>query len=126
MAGHDLDRRRLPSDGAIAANAHAMARYAALCQEAGVVPIVEPEVLMDDHGLAACEAATGRTLDALYSALATARIDLPGSLLKVNMVVPGKGCATQDDDVVIAEATVGCLTAHVPPRCPASCSCRGA
>ena len=81
----------LPSDGAIAANAHAMARYAALCQEAGVVPIVEPEVLMDgDHGLAACEAATGRTLDALYSALATARIDLPGSLLKVNMVVPGR------------------------------------
>ncbi|MGZ8598124.1 MAG: class I fructose-bisphosphate aldolase [Actinomycetota bacterium] len=109
----------LPTDGAIGANAHAMARYAALCQEAGVVPIVEPEVLMDgDHDLAACEAATGRTLDALYAALATARIDLPGSLLKVNMVVPGKARATQDDDVSIAEATIRCLTAHVPTEVP--------
>ena len=109
----------LPTDGAIDANAHAMARYAALCQEAGIVPIVEPEVLMDgDHDLVACEAATGRTLDALYLALAEARVDLPGSLLKVNMVVPGKGCATQDDDATIAEATVRCLTAHVPAEVP--------
>jgi fructose-bisphosphate aldolase class I len=109
----------LPSDGAIEANAHAMARYAALCQEAGVVPIVEPEVLMDgDHDLAACEAATGRTLTALYRALDAARVDLPGSLLKVNMVVPGKGCATQDDDEAIAEATIRCLTVHVPAQVP--------
>ncbi|MGZ8631367.1 MAG: class I fructose-bisphosphate aldolase [Actinomycetota bacterium] len=109
----------LPTDGAIDANAHAMGRYAALCQEAGIVPIVEPEVLMDgDHDLAACEAATGRTLEALYGALADARIDLPGSLLKVNMIVPGKGCPTQDDDLVIAEATVRCLTAHVPADVP--------
>jgi fructose-bisphosphate aldolase class I len=109
----------LPTDGAIEANAHAMARYAALSQEADVVPIVEPEVLMDgDHDLAACEHATGRTLEALYGALAEARVDLPGSLLKVNMIVPGKGCATQDDDVAIAEATIRCLTDHVPAEVP--------
>jgi fructose-bisphosphate aldolase class I len=109
----------LPTDGAIEANAHAMARYAALCQEAGLVPIVEPEVLMDgDHDLAACEGATGRTLDALYAALATARVELPGTLLKVNMVVPGAAHAAQDDDATIAEATVRCLTAHVPGAVP--------
>ncbi|MEX1263510.1 MAG: class I fructose-bisphosphate aldolase [Actinomycetota bacterium] len=109
----------VPAAAAIDANAHAMARYAALCQEAGVVPIVEPEILMDgDHDIGACEAATGRTLDSLYRALAEARVDLPGSLLKVNMIVPGKGCATQDDDVTIAEATIRCLTACVPAEVP--------
>ncbi len=108
-----------PTGSAIDANAHAMARYAALCQEAGVVPIVEPEVLMDgDHDIAACERATSHTLDALYPELAAARVDLPGSLLKVNMVVPGKGNATQDDDRAIAEATIGCLVAHVPAEVP--------
>ena len=109
----------LPTDYAIDANAHAMARYAALCQEAEVVPIVEPEVLMDgDHDLAACEQATGRTLAALYRELERARIDLAGSLLKVNMVVPGKGAAVQDDDVAIAEATIRCLQEHVPADVP--------
>jgi fructose-bisphosphate aldolase class I len=109
----------LPTAEAIGANAHAMARYAALCQEADIVPIVEPEILMDgDHDMAACEDATGRTLDALYAELAAARVDLPGSLLKVNMIVPGKGCATQDDDRTIAEATIRCLTAHVPDAVP--------
>jgi fructose-bisphosphate aldolase, class I len=108
-----------PTDGAIDANAHAMARYAALCQEAGVVPIVEPEILMDgDHTIDACESATARTLDALYRSLATARVDLAGSLLKVNMVVPGASCSTQDDDAAIAEATLRCLTAHVPAEVP--------
>jgi fructose-bisphosphate aldolase class I len=109
----------LPTEGAIDANAHAMARYAALCQEAGVVPIVEPEILMDgDHPIDACETATARTLDALYAALAAARVDLAGSLLKVNMVVPGAGCPTQDDDATIADATLRCLTAHVPADVP--------
>ena len=109
----------LPTEGAIDANAHAMARYAALCQEAGVVPIVEPEILMDgDHPIDACETATARTLDALYAALAAARVDLVGSLLKVNMVVPGAGCPTQDDDATIADATLRCLTAHVPADVP--------
>jgi fructose-bisphosphate aldolase class I len=109
----------LPTDWSIEADAHAMARYAALCQEASIVPIVEPEVLMDgDHDLAACEAATGRTLGALYRALDAARVDLSGSLLKVNMVVPGSAAAAQDDDVEIARATVRCLSAHVPAEVP--------
>jgi fructose-bisphosphate aldolase, class I len=108
-----------PTDFAIHANAHGMARYAALCQEADIVPIVEPEILMDgDHDLAACESATGRTLAALYEQLAAHRVDLPGSLLKVNMVVPGKGHAVQDDDGTIAEATIRCLEAHVPAEVP--------
>jgi fructose-bisphosphate aldolase, class I len=108
-----------PTDFAILANAHGMARYAALCQEAGIVPIVEPEILMDgDHDIAACASATSRTLDALYEQLAAHRVDLPGSLLKVNMVVPGKGNVAQDDDVSIAKATIDVLTAHVPAEVP--------
>jgi fructose-bisphosphate aldolase class I len=108
-----------PTNFAIDANAHAMARYAALCQEADIVPIVEPEILMDgDHDLAACEDATGRTLAALYRQLAAHRVELPGSLLKVNMIVPGKGNAVQDDDRAIAEATIRCLTTHVPAEVP--------
>ena len=108
-----------PTDFAILANAHAMARYAALCQEADIVPIVEPETLMDgDHDIAACEDATARTLIALYEQMAAHRVDLPGSLLKVNMVVPGKGNATQDDDRAIAEATIRTLVAHVPAEVP--------
>jgi fructose-bisphosphate aldolase class I len=108
-----------PTDFAILANAHGMARYAALCQEADIVPIVEPEILMDgDHDLAACASATSRTLDALYEQLVADRVDLPGSLLKVNMVVPGKGSAVQDDDDAIAKATIETLTAHVPVEVP--------
>ena len=108
-----------PTDFAILANAHAMARYAALCQEAEIVPIVEPETLMDgDHDIAACEDATARTLDVLYDQMAAHRTDLPGTLLKVNMVVPGKGNATQVDDRAIAEATIRTLLAHVPAEVP--------
>ncbi len=109
----------LPSEYAVVANMHAMARYAALCQEAEIVPIVEPEILMDgDHPLEACEEATGRTLGELYRQLAAARVDLPGTLLKVNMMVPGKASSAQGSDVEIAEATVRCLLAHVPPDVP--------
>jgi fructose-bisphosphate aldolase, class I len=109
----------IPTGFAIDANAHAMARYAALCQEADIVPIVEPEILMDgDHPIAACEEATGRTLDALYRQMVAHRLDLPGTLLKVNMVVPGKGNAVQDDDATIAAATIRCLAEHVPPTVP--------
>jgi fructose-bisphosphate aldolase class I len=109
----------LPSGFAILANMHAMARYAALCQEAGLVPIVEPEILLDGgHDLAACEAATGRTLAVLYEQLAAHRVDLPGTLLKVNMVVPGKKHPVQDDDPTIAKATIACLSAHVPADVP--------
>jgi fructose-bisphosphate aldolase class I len=109
----------MPTVFAIMANAHAMARYAALCQEADLVPIVEPEILMDgDHGIAACEDATARTLDALYEQLAAHRVDLPGTLLKVNMIAPGKGSPAQAADRAIAEATVRTLTAHVPVEVP--------
>jgi fructose-bisphosphate aldolase class I len=108
-----------PTDLAVLANGHAMARYAALCQEAAIVPIVEPETLMDgDHELAACEGATGRALDGLYEQLRDHRVDLAGSLLKVNMVVPGKGAAAQVDDRTIAEATIRTLRAHVPEEVP--------
>jgi fructose-bisphosphate aldolase, class I len=104
-----------PTDFAVLANGHAMARYAALCQEAGIVPIVEPEVLMDgDHDIAACEDATGRALDALYAQMSDHRVDLAGTLLKVNMVVSGKDAATQADDSTIAQATLRTLKAHVP------------
>jgi len=108
-----------PTDFAIAANAHAMARYAALCQEADVVPIVEPEILMDGpHDIDACEDATGRTLDALFAQMREHRLDLPGSLLKVNMVVPGKAARIHVDDHQVAEATIRCLLAHVPAELP--------
>ena len=86
----------LPSRYCVRVNVQALARYAALCQEAGIVPIVEPEVLMDtDHSLDACYDATARTLQALYAELAAQRVDLEGTLLKPNMVIPGKGNADQ-------------------------------
>jgi fructose-bisphosphate aldolase class I len=109
----------MPTELAIHVNAHAMARYAALCQEAGLVPIVEPEVLMDgDHHIDACEAATGRSLDALYRELEEQRIELPGTLLKVNMVLCGTACDTQAGHREVAESTVRCLGAHVPREVP--------
>src|SRR5213593_1972261 len=81
----------IPTSACVEANAHALARYAALCQEADIVPIVEPEILMDGpHDITACEDATGRTLDALFAQMTSHRLDLPGTLLKVNMIVPGK------------------------------------
>ena len=83
----------IPTDGCIHANAHALARYAALCQEAGLVPIVEPEVLMDaDNTIETCDDVTGRTLRALYAALYEHDVHLRGTLLKPNMVIAGKGC----------------------------------
>ena len=109
----------LPTPGAMKANAHAMARYAALCQEAGIVPIVEPEILMDgSHDLAACEAATAATLKLLFLELAASRVDLAGSLLKVNMVVPGSKAPVQESDDKIAEATIRCLASTVPAEVP--------
>jgi fructose-bisphosphate aldolase, class I len=108
-----------PTEFAVLANGHAMARYAALCQEAEIVPIVEPEVLMDgDHDIAACEAATGRALEVLFTQLLQHRVDLSGTLLKVNMVLPGKGSAEQVDDATIADATLRTLMAYVPKDVP--------
>ena len=100
-------------------NAQALARYAALCQEAGIVPIVEPEVLMDtDHSIDACYDATARTLQALYAELAVQRVDLEGTLLKPNMVIPGKGNADQASPERIASATLDCFRRHVPAVVP--------
>ena len=110
---------RLPSRYCVRVNAQALARYAALCQEAGIVPIVEPEVLMDtDHSLEACFDATARTLQALFAELSTQRVDLEGTLLKPNMVIPGKGNADQASPERIARATLDCFRRHVPAAVP--------
>ena len=108
-----------PTDTAIAVNAHAMARYAALCQEADIVPIVEPEILMDgDHTIAACEDATAQTLQVLYEQMHQQRVDLAGSLLKVNMVLSGTESSVQAGSKEVAESTIRCLTANVPATVP--------
>lgn len=111
--------RDLPTEFCLAANAHALARYAALCQEAGIVPIVEPEVLMDgDHDLARCAAVTARTLDLTFEQLKAHRVDFTGMVLKPNMVVPGEDCPRQASVAEVAEATLKCLKAHVPATVP--------
>ena len=109
----------LPTEFAIDANAHAMARYAALCQEAGLVPIVEPEVLMDgDHTIERCEEVTTRTLQAAFREMTRHRLDLAGALLKVNMVLSGKDCPVQTSHEEVAERTVRSLGATVPVELP--------
>ena len=109
----------LPTDAAVDLNVHAMARYAALCQEADIVPIVEPEILMEgDHTIDACEDATARTLRALYGQLQRQRVDPAGSLLKVNMVLSGAESPVQAGPREVAEATVACLVANVPAEVP--------
>ena len=109
------DARNAPSRGCIEANAHALARYAALCQEADIVPIVEPEVLMDGaHTLARCAEVTERTLNAVFDALRTQRVLLEGMILKPNMVVPGLKCPTQAGVDEVANATVQVFRRSVP------------
>jgi fructose-bisphosphate aldolase class I len=109
----------IPTDACIAANAHALARYAALCQEAGIVPIVEPEVLMDaDNSLETCQEVTTRTLHATFDQLYELAVDLRGTLLKPNMVIPGKGCSDQSSAARIAEATVDTFRGVVPAAIP--------
>ncbi len=105
----------IPSTTCIAANVHALARYAAICQEAGIVPIVEPEVLMDgDHTIERCEQVTEWTLNALYEALYINRVSLEGSVLKPSMVISGKSCARQAGVDEVAERTVRILKRTVP------------
>ena len=109
----------IPSSTAIAANAHALARYAAICQEAGLVPIVEPEVLMDgDHTIERCEQVTEWTLNAVYEALYMSRVSLEGSVLKPSMVISGKKCARQAGVDEVAERTVRILKRTVPAAVP--------
>lgn len=105
----------IPSSTCIAANAHALARYAAICQAAGLVPIVEPEVLMDgDHTIERCEEVTEWTLNAVYEALYMNRVTLEHTVLKPSMVISGKACARQAGVEEVAERTVRILKRTVP------------
>ena len=109
----------LPSDYAIGCNAHALARYGALCQEGGLVPIIEPEVLMDgDNDIDACYEATLRTHRRVFSELAAQQIDLEGMILKPNMVISGKGSSTQASAEEVAERTLHLLYRTVPAAVP--------
>jgi len=109
----------IPTEGCIDANAHALARYAAICQEAGLVPIVEPEVLMDGaHDLQRCFEVTERVLHAVFNQLHCQRVMLEGMILKPNMVLPGKDCPHQSDATQIADATIRCLRRTIPAAVP--------
>ncbi len=109
----------LPSGYCIDVNAHALARFAALSQEAGLVPIIEPEVLMDGgHGISACAAATGRALRAVYAACAVQGVHLPGSLLKPNMVLSGKDAGERAGAGTVAAETLRVFAETVPAAVP--------
>jgi fructose-bisphosphate aldolase class I len=109
----------IPSMTAISVNAHALARYAALCQEAQIVPIVEPEVLMDgDHDIDRCYEVTQRVLNKTFGELRVQRVALEGMILKPNMAVSGKKCSTQASVEEVAEKTIRLLKACVPAAVP--------
>jgi fructose-bisphosphate aldolase class I len=109
----------LPSRGCLEANAQALARYAALCQEAGLVPVVEPEVMMaGDHTLERCHAVTEDTLRCVFGHLSMQGVLLEGMVLKPNMVLPGLDCVKQEAVDVVAAATVQCLRRAVPAAVP--------
>jgi fructose-bisphosphate aldolase class I len=109
----------LPSRGCLEANAQALARYAALCQEAGLVPIVEPEVLMDGgHTLQRCKEVTEDVLRTVFSQLYAQGVMLEGMILKPNMVLPGLDCSRQESVDEVADATVSCLLRAVPAAVP--------
>ena len=109
----------IPSRGCIEANAQALARYAALCQEAGLVPVVEPEVLMDgEHTLERCCEVTEEVLRTVFNQLYTQRVMLEGMILKPNMVLPGLTCPKQEAVDEVADATVRCLLRAVPAAVP--------
>lgn len=109
----------IPSEGCIHANTHALARYAALCQEAGIVPMVEPEVLMDaDNTIDVCYDVTKKTLTHLFSELSNQGVSIEHTILKINMVISGKQCPQQAGVDEVAEKTVKCLQATVPPSLP--------
>ncbi|RZA21063.1 MAG: fructose-bisphosphate aldolase class I [Lysobacteraceae bacterium] len=109
----------IPSGTCIEANSHALARYAALCQEQGLVPMVEPEVLMDgDHDIETCYEVTEVVLRSLFDALYNQNVMLEGTILKASMVVPGKGCDEQASIEEVAESTLMCLKSAVPAILP--------
>jgi fructose-bisphosphate aldolase class I len=109
----------IPTRACLEANAHALGRYAALCQEASIVPIVEPEVLMDgEHTIDRCEEVTDATLELVFDELFRQRIRLEAMVLKPNMVIAGKKCPAQAKPAQVAEATVRCLRRRVPAAVP--------
>jgi fructose-bisphosphate aldolase class I len=109
----------LPSHACVSANAHALARYAALCQEASLVPIVEPEVLMDgSHSIERCEGVTAMVVHAVFQALSEQRVAIESMLLKPNMVVPGKASPRPASVQEVATATLRCLLQNVPAHVP--------
>lgn len=109
----------IPTRFCLDANAHALARYAALCQEVGLVPIVEPEVLMDGgHSIECCEEVTRMALWRLYDALLEHRVVLEGTILKPNMVISGNKCPDQAGPEEIADATIRCFRRAVPAAVP--------
>jgi fructose-bisphosphate aldolase, class I len=110
---------RLPSAGALRANAHALARYAAVCQAGGMVPIVEPEVLFEGCcGIERAEEVTGTVLHAVFDELFAQHVSLEGMLLKLNLVIAGASCATPARPERVALTTLRCLRRHVPPAVP--------
>jgi fructose-bisphosphate aldolase, class I len=117
-ATYSIDADR-PSEYCVWTNAHALARYAALCQEVGLVPIVEPEVLQDGtHTLDESSKATGRVLQAVYTELHDQRLDYRGTLLKPNMVLSGYDASDRAGVQEVAEATLECFYKHVPAAVP--------
>jgi fructose-bisphosphate aldolase, class I len=117
--GHGTGGRKIPTMTAIHVNAHALARYAALCQAAQIVPIVEPEVLMDgDHDIERCYEVTQRVLNKTFQELRIQRVELEGMILKPNMVVPGQKSARQSSVEEVAEKTIRLLKACVPAAVP--------
>jgi fructose-bisphosphate aldolase, class I len=112
----------MPTWNCVKANSHALARYASLCQEAGIVPIVEPEVLMDgehsSHDIDECYRVTEWTLRSVFRELYDARVNLDGMILKPNMIIAGQKCAKQASAAQVAEMTVKCLKATVPSSVP--------
>jgi fructose-bisphosphate aldolase class I len=115
----DIAGDEIPSSYCLNVNAHALARYASLCQDEGLVPIVEPEVLMDgEHSIERCYQVTRDTLQEVFDQLYEQRVDFEGMLLKPNMIVPGKKSAKQVDHRTIAEMTISALRATVPGAVP--------
>ena len=109
----------LPSSACLTTNAHALARYAAICQEQGLVPIIEPEVLMEgDHDANRCYEVTADILDETFAQCKLQGVHIPGALLKPNMIIAGKDCDSQISREEVARMTVECLTAHVPHDLP--------
>lgn len=115
----EINERDVPTEYGIRANAHGLARYAALCQELDIVPIVEPEVLMDGaHGIERCEVVTSRVLEAVFTELDAHRVLFEGMLLKPNMIIAGMKCTRQESVHRVSEATIRCMARYVPAAVP--------